>query len=85
MVFQIDFNREKDDKTLEAIGAIEKSFFNGEFDIYYHEIEIEHFKELELILTKIDFIKKDNYSHTTDEKRRDDNNRKNNPKTEKQY
>ncbi len=30
-------------------------------------------------------IKKDNYSHTNDEKKRDDNNRKNNPKTEKQY
>lgn len=30
-------------------------------------------------------IKKDNYTHTNDEKKRDDNNRKNNPKTEKQY
>ena len=30
-------------------------------------------------------IKKENYTHTADEKRRDDNNRKNNTKTEKQY
>lgn len=63
MKFEIDFNRETDDKTLEMLGAklvptsAEKY---GPFDKY--EIEINTFEELKELIEKVDKIKNDYYS-----------------------
>jgi hypothetical protein len=64
MIFEIDFNREPDDKMLEELGAklvpIPYALKYGLFDKY--EIELNSFEELETLLKKVDFIKKDMYS-----------------------
>ncbi len=63
MIFEIDFNREVDDKFLESIGA--KWYETGSvkyapFEIL--KIEINSFEELEEILKKVDKEKEGMYS-----------------------
>ena len=58
MIFEIDFNRETDESTLEEIGA--KLVSTGAdkyppFEIY--KIELNTFEELEQLVNKVDSIK----------------------------
>jgi len=63
MIFEIDFNRETDESTLEEIGA--KLVSTGAdkyppFEIY--KIELNTFEELEQLLNKVNLIKGKFYS-----------------------
>ena len=63
MTFQIDFNHEDDDKTLEEIGA--KLVSTGTtkyppFEVY--KIELNGFEELKQLINKVDSIKGKFYS-----------------------
>jgi hypothetical protein len=64
MKFEIDFNTDADDKTLEQLGAklvpITYAVKYGPFDKW--EIELNTFEELEELLSKVDSIKKGIYS-----------------------
>lgn len=63
MIFEIDFNKETDDKTLEEIGA--KLVSTGAtkyppFEVY--KIELNGFEELQQLISKLDSIKSKFYS-----------------------
>jgi hypothetical protein len=58
MRFEIDFNRETDDKTIEMLGAKLEPY--GPFEKW--SIDINTFEELENLIKKVDEIKGDYYS-----------------------
>ena len=55
MKFEIDWNRDTDDKTLEAIGATHVYY---DLDCDYYWVELNSFEELEELLKKVNTIKK---------------------------
>lgn len=54
MKFEIDWNRELDDKSLEAIGAVHDCCDSG---YNYYWIELNSFEELEELLIKVNKLK----------------------------
>ena len=60
MIFDIDFNRENDDETLELLGA--NLCWSEDNDNCFYTIEVEDFFALEELLKKVDDVKKDYYS-----------------------
>jgi hypothetical protein len=57
MIFEIDFNRDTDYKTLEEIGA--KPITMEEYD--YYTIEVNTFEELEQLLAHVETIRDEKY------------------------
>jgi hypothetical protein len=63
MTFEIDFNQEIDDKTLEDIGAKLVSTGSTKYPPFeVHKIELNDFEELEQLLNKVELIKGKFYS-----------------------
>jgi len=63
MTFQIDFNHEDDDKTLEEIGAKLIELPNRKYPPYeLYKIELNDFEELKQLINKVDSIKGKLYS-----------------------
>ena len=68
MLYEIDFNRQTDEQTLQSIGAklypIPYATKHGPFEVY--KIEIDKMEELEPILEKVKQIKGEYYSAVVD-------------------
>lgn len=63
MWFEINFNREEDDKTLEQIGAKLEPTNSTKYPPFEtYKIEINTFEELEKLLEKVKQIKSNYYS-----------------------
>jgi hypothetical protein len=63
MIFEIDFNNETDDKTLEDIGAKLVSTGATKYPPFEHyKIELNGFEELEQLINTVDSIKGKFYS-----------------------
>ena len=60
MIFEINFNRETDDETLELLGA--NLCWSEDNDNCFYTVEVKDFFALEELLKKVDDIKKDYYS-----------------------
>ena len=58
MFFEIDFNRENDDRVIELLGATqsEKAGF------VYYKINVDSFEDLQELLDTVDDLKDDSYS-----------------------
>lgn len=63
MIFEINFNKETDDKTLEKLGAklVSTGYFNKYPPFEVYQIEINTPEELEDLLKKVDSIKKESF------------------------
>lgn len=63
MIFEVNFNKEVDDNTLEKLGCFLVSTNSNKyppFEVYC--IELNSFEDLQVFLQKVDKIKKDFYS-----------------------
>lgn len=63
MKFEVDFNREEDDKTLEQIGCIQEDILpQPKYPPFtQYVIELNTFEELEELLNKLNKIKREEY------------------------
>lgn len=56
MIFEIDFNRETNDKLLEIIGAklvkLDSAIEEPPFEVY--KVEVDEFEDLEKLIAKVD-------------------------------